>query len=110
MEEWCKILRGLSRGAYRWENSSLMGLLNFNLRYTFIIGDVTMPSELNDMDNNYHMVIDCGKEIIKDHCYWPVVSDLINVLSHKPIAFKFIADQRLLNFWFNLVSLFQGPV
>ena len=63
---------------------------------------------ISGLDTSFHMVVDCAKDALKEHCYWPIVSDLINILSHKPIAFKFMSDERLLTFWFELVSYFQG--
>ena len=45
---------------------------------------------------------------MRDHCYWPFVSDLINVLSHKPVAYKFMVDERLLQLWFEITSCLQG--
>ena len=61
-----------------------------------------------DPRDNYHLVLDCSKDLMRDHCYWPVVSDLINVLSHKPVAYKFMADERLLQLWFEITSCLQG--
>jgi hypothetical protein len=45
---------------------------------------------------------------MSDHCYWPLVSDLNNVLSHPPIAFRFMADNILLAMWFDFLKMFQG--
>lgn len=45
---------------------------------------------------------------MKEHCYWPLVSDLNNVLSHKPVADKFMEDNHLLKMWFEFLSMFQG--
>lgn len=45
---------------------------------------------------------------MKEHCYWPLVSDLNNVLSHRPVALKFMADDSLLQMWFVFLSMFQG--
>lgn len=45
---------------------------------------------------------------MKEHCYWPLVSDLNNVLSHKPVAERFMSDDTLLEMWFEFLSLFQG--
>ena len=54
------------------------------------------------------MVVDCEKDTLREHCYWPIVSDLINVLSHKPVAQAFLKNDTLLDFWFGLVGYFQG--
>lgn len=53
-------------------------------------------------------MVDCGHNIMKEHCYWPLVSDLNNVLSHRPVAVKFMSDDNLLEMWFAFLSLFQG--
>lgn len=45
---------------------------------------------------------------MKEHCYWPLVSDLNNVLSHKQIAVKFMQDDHLLDSWFSYLAMFQG--
>lgn len=45
---------------------------------------------------------------MKDHCYWPLVSDLNNVLSHRPVAVKFMSDDSLLEMWFAFLQMFQG--
>lgn len=45
---------------------------------------------------------------MKEHCYWPLVSDLNNVLSHQPIALKFMTDEHLPEMWFSFILMFQG--
>ncbi|XP_031787991.1 E3 ubiquitin-protein ligase Ubr3 isoform X1 [Nasonia vitripennis] len=62
----------------------------------------------NDPDKNFHYVVDCGRQVMKEHCYWPLVSDLNNVLSHKPVAQRFMNDDTLLEMWFDFLSMFQG--
>lgn len=61
-----------------------------------------------DPDKNFHYVVDCERQVMKEHCYWPIVSDLNNVLSHKPIAVRFMSDDTLLEMWFDFLSMFQG--
>lgn len=61
-----------------------------------------------DPDKNFHYVVDCARPVMETHCYWPLVSDLNNVLSHRPVALKFMADDSLLEMWFSLLSMFQG--
>ena len=43
-----------------------------------------------------------------EHCYWPLVSDLNNVLSHRPVALKFMSDDHLIKMWFGFLAMFQG--
>lgn len=69
---------------------------------------ILIPSTLHDPTKNRHRVVDCSKAVMKEHCYWPLVSDLNNVLSHRPIAVKFMCDDRLLDSWFSYLSMFQG--
>lgn len=54
------------------------------------------------------LVVDCGLPVMKDHCYWPLVSDLNNVLSHRPVAVQFMNNDTLTNMWFSFLSYFQG--
>ena len=54
--------------------------------------------------------MDCAREVMREHCYWPIVSDLINVLAHSSIVKIFTRDTPLLQFWFELLAYFQGIV
>jgi len=76
-------------------------LTSYSAQIMFHFG-VTDPSK------NFHCVVDCGHNIMKEHRYWPLVSDLNNVLSHHPIAIKFMSDDNLLEMWFAFLSMFQG--
>ena len=57
---------------------------------------------------NRHKVIDCEQNVMKKHCYWPIISDLTNVLSHKAVVEKFFADPKLLALWAKFLSYFMG--
>lgn len=61
-----------------------------------------------DPDKNFHFVIDCAKKVMKEHCYWPLVSDFNNVLSHERVALKFLEDDNLIDMWFQFLSMLQG--
>ena len=76
--------------------------LNFRIYYKFLF--------FLDPDKNFHYVVDCERQVMKEHCYWPIVSDLNNVLSHKPIAVRFMSDDTLLEMWFDFLSMFQGII
>ncbi|KAL1485543.1 hypothetical protein MTO96_010052 [Rhipicephalus appendiculatus] len=69
---------------------------------------ILQPSTLQEGERNFHYVVNCGHRIAKDHCYWPLVSDLNNILTHRPVAMEFLGDTRLLDMWFSLLSMFQG--
>jgi len=73
-----------------------------------MMSNVLTQNTLGDLKQNYHEVVDCAEHVMKDHCYWPLVSDLNNVLSHPPIAYRFMRDEKLLNMWFDFLSMFQG--
>ena len=61
-----------------------------------------------ECSHNTQLVVDCSREVLKEHCYWPIVSDFINILSHKSVAKHFLTEQKLLRFWFELIAYFQG--
>lgn len=53
-------------------------------------------------------VVNCAQPVMNQHCYWPLVSDLNNVLSHRPVAIKFMDNDTLTKMWFSFLSYFQG--
>ncbi|XP_023241163.1 E3 ubiquitin-protein ligase ubr3-like, partial [Centruroides sculpturatus] len=59
-------------------------------------------------EKNFHYVVNCGHTVMKNHCYWPLVSDLNNVLTHRPVALEFLSDPGLLDMWLSLLCMFQG--
>jgi len=87
------------------ESLSLLHIMVSSLKN--MMGAVLVPSEMNQQASG-HMVVDCSKHVMRDHCYWPLVSDLNNVLSHPPIAFRFMGDNSLLTMWFDFLKIFQG--
>lgn len=88
------------------EHLQLLHVMVVSLKY--MMSKILIQNTLHDPSNNFHYVVDCGKPVMKEHCYWPLVSDLNNVLSHKPVALKFMADDSLLEMWFTFLSMFQG--
>lgn len=61
-----------------------------------------------DPSKNFHFVIDCTRQVMKDHCYWPLVSDFNNVLSHESVALVFLRDDNLIDMWFQFLQMLQG--
>lgn len=45
---------------------------------------------------------------MKDHCYWPLVSDFNNVLSHESVALVFLRNDKLVDMWFQFLFMLQG--
>ncbi|XP_019636139.1 PREDICTED: E3 ubiquitin-protein ligase UBR3-like isoform X5 [Branchiostoma belcheri] len=70
--------------------------------------NIQIQSALHDPDHNFHMVVNCSSSTLKDHRYWPLVSDLINILSHRSTAAMFMSNSALLSMWAEFVSLFTG--
>ena len=88
------------------ENLSLLHIMVSSCRN--MMNNVLINSRLNGEENDKHKVVDCSQHVMKHHCYWPVVSDLNNLVSHSPIAFRFMADNTLLTMWFDFLKTFQG--
>ncbi|XP_069676263.1 E3 ubiquitin-protein ligase Ubr3 isoform X3 [Periplaneta americana] len=88
------------------EHLNLLHVMVISLKY--MMSKILIQNTLHDADTNFHYVVDCGRNVMKEHCYWPLVSDLNNVLSHRPVAFKFMSDDNLLEMWFAFLSMFQG--
>ncbi|XP_058794286.1 E3 ubiquitin-protein ligase Ubr3 isoform X2 [Phymastichus coffea] len=84
----------------------LLHVMVISLKY--MMSKILIQNNLHDPDKNFHYVVDCGRQVMKEHCYWPLVSDLNNVLSHKPVAQRFMSDDTLLEMWFDFLSMFQG--
>ncbi|XP_044728240.1 E3 ubiquitin-protein ligase Ubr3 [Chrysoperla carnea] len=88
------------------ENLNLLHVMVISLKY--MMSNILIQNTLHDPKHNFHFVVDCSRQVMKEHCYWPLVSDLNNVLSHKPVAIKFMNDDALLDMWFVFLSMFQG--
>lgn len=96
------------------ESLALKMVEELNLLHVMIISLKTMMSKnlmqntLHDEIRNLHLVIDCAKNVMKEHCYWPLVSDFNNVLSHESVALVFLRDNDLVEMWFQFLSMLQG--
>ncbi|XP_052741571.1 E3 ubiquitin-protein ligase Ubr3 isoform X2 [Bicyclus anynana] len=84
----------------------LLHVMVLSLR--LMMGKILVQNTLHDPDKNFHYVIDCTKRVMKEHCYWPLVSDFNNVLSHRSVALLFLQDDALVNMWFEFLSMLQG--
>lgn len=96
------------------ESLALKMVEELNLLHVMIISLKAMMSKnlmqntLHDEIRNLHLVIDCAKNVMKEHCYWPLVSDFNNVLSHESVALVFLRDDDLVEMWFQFLSMLQG--
>ncbi|KAJ8025030.1 E3 ubiquitin-protein ligase UBR3 [Holothuria leucospilota] len=55
-----------------------------------------------------HQVLNCDSKILKDQCYWPIVSDFSNILSHRSVASHFFKDDLLMQLWCRFLTMFMG--
>ncbi|XP_053609787.1 E3 ubiquitin-protein ligase Ubr3 [Plodia interpunctella] len=84
----------------------LLHVMVLSLR--LMMGKILVQNTLHDPAKNFHYVIDCTRRVMKEHCYWPLVSDFNNVLSHKSVALLFLQDDSLVDMWFEFLSMLQG--
>ena len=87
------------------ESLHLLHIIVFSIKN--MMSSVLTLNTLGDVQQNYHEVVDCGEHVMKDHCYWPLVSDLNNILSHPSISYKFMEDEKQLAMWFDFLPMFQ---
>lgn len=85
---------------------SLLHVMIISLK--LMMSKILIRHTLHDPDRNFHFVIDCAKRVMKEHCYWPLVSDFNNVLSHESVALVFLRDDDLIDMWFQFLSMLQG--
>lgn len=96
------------------ESLALKMVEELNLLHVMIISLKSMMSQnlirntLHDESRNAHHVIDCAEKAMREHCYWPLVSDFNNVLSHESVALVFLRDDDLVHMWFEFLSMLQG--
>ncbi|CAH1789984.1 unnamed protein product, partial [Owenia fusiformis] len=88
------------------EEHQLLEIMLVSLHH--LLGNVLVQGTVLDTGQRGYKVVDCEKDVMKDHCYWPIVSDLINILSHKAIAIKFMTNTRLVELWFKILTFFQA--
>ncbi|RWS04809.1 E3 ubiquitin-protein ligase UBR3-like protein [Dinothrombium tinctorium] len=69
---------------------------------------ILTKSGMQDASKNKHMVVKCDHYIMKKHSYWPLVSDLNNILTHAPVANLFMSKCELLDLWLKFITAFQA--
>ncbi|XP_002067371.3 E3 ubiquitin-protein ligase Ubr3 [Drosophila willistoni] len=85
---------------------SLLHVMIISLK--LMMSKILIQNTLHDSTKNFHFVIDCTRQVMKDHCYWPLVSDFNNVLSHESVALVFLRDDNLIDMWFQFLQMLQG--
>lgn len=87
---------------------SLLHVMIISLK--LMMSKILIRHTLHDPEKNFHYVIDCAERVMKEHCYWPLVSDFNNVLSHESVALVFLRDDDLIDMWFQFLSMLQGEL
>ncbi|CAL8088764.1 unnamed protein product [Calicophoron daubneyi] len=59
------------------------------------------------LDDRSNMVVNCDGPLIQNNVFWPFVSDLNNLVSHKPIVDVFVEDQTFLKAWTDVLRYMQ---
>lgn len=58
--------------------------------------------------DNVHYVVECNHPILRFQRYWPLISDLNILLTHKEISYLFLKDNELLDIWLEIILSFQA--
>lgn len=66
-----------------------------------------VKSKLEDEHVNYQYVVDADHPILQENLYWLVISDLVNLFTHRKIASEFMSNDTLVGLWFKLITYFQ---
>ncbi len=69
--------------------------------------NLLVKSKLENELKNSHLVVDPDHPILQENLYWLVISDLVNLLSHRSLSMSFLNDSNLIEIWFELISYFQ---
>ncbi|GAA56220.1 E3 ubiquitin-protein ligase UBR3 [Clonorchis sinensis] len=59
------------------------------------------------LDDHSNMVVNCEGPLIQNNVFWPFVSDLSNLVSHKSIVDVFVTDPEFLNAWTKVLRYMQ---
>ncbi|CAH8487067.1 unnamed protein product [Dicrocoelium dendriticum] len=59
------------------------------------------------LDDRSNMVINCDGPLIQNNVFWPFVSDLSNLVSHKSIVDVFVEDPAFLRAWTTVLRYMQ---
>uniref|UniRef100_A0A5K3FC77 E3 ubiquitin-protein ligase n=1 Tax=Mesocestoides corti TaxID=53468 RepID=A0A5K3FC77_MESCO len=59
------------------------------------------------LDDRGNMVVNCDAVLIQNNAFWPLTSDLNNLLSHKSVADIFVEDKHFLSLWTDILRSMQ---
>lgn len=94
------------------QNQELLFIIIASLRATIEGGQGQasnlIPSTLQNEARNRHRVVRCDHYVMKRHSYWPLVSDLNNILTHQQVAIMFIQNRELFELWLDFIINFQA--
>nr|CDS16757.1 E3 ubiquitin protein ligase UBR3 [Echinococcus granulosus] len=59
------------------------------------------------LDDRGNMVVNCDGVLIQNNAFWPLTSDLSNILSHKVVADVLVEDRKFLSLWTDILKFMQ---
>ncbi|KAM7538281.1 hypothetical protein Aperf_G00000077331 [Anoplocephala perfoliata] len=59
------------------------------------------------LDDRGKMVVNCDGVLIQNNAFWPLTSDLSNIISHKVVADVLVEDKEFLVLWTDILKLMQ---
>ncbi|VDK36605.1 unnamed protein product [Taenia asiatica] len=59
------------------------------------------------LDDRGNMVVNCDGVLIQNNAFWPLTSDLSNILSHKVVADVLVEDKKFLSLWTDILKFMQ---
>jgi E3 ubiquitin-protein ligase UBR3 len=65
-------------------------------------------NRLENEITNQHLVVDPDHGILHENLYWLVISDMVNLLSHRNITLAFLKNKTWTKLWMELISYFQS--
>lgn len=109
-EKLCKHVAAVSVQLFSIEQLAIKMVDQMNLLPLLV---TTLQEMINNAivisrDKSFQKTIDCDHDIMKLNLYWPIKSDLKELLSHQQVATKFFGDDELLGRWIKFLSHFQG--
>ncbi|CAF1534930.1 unnamed protein product, partial [Adineta steineri] len=72
-----------------------------------IFSNIKTNCQLQKSEENHHLVIS-ENDFSRNMYYWPIVSDVLNVLSHEYASRKFFLEKKYFLTWNEIMSWFQG--
>lgn len=69
--------------------------------------EILLRNRLENVLINEHLVVNPDHSILHENLYWLVISDLVNLFSHRQLATGFMKNRPLVELWVDMISYFQ---